>query len=252
METQQYIREGRIGPPKSWKTGAVVSTYRRPILVFNFDAGGLDIVTEKIEYVEPKQILAMSKLTTDQLPPITAVNFWDIVPQKVGVNFTPSGTGIPFITFVECINYLVDSCPWKTIVLDPVTGLNERVISQVAITNSKAMEDPRKWASMVGSKVQQVINVMCMLKADSVCIMHTSLEKDEKTGTISTLPIIPSRAKERIGALFSQFFYACIEGGKPVIYTRARGWVSGIGARWPQNLPEVCGPTYKEIYGTRA
>ena len=60
---------------------------------------------------------------------------------------------------------------------------------------------------------------------------------------------MPSRFKDRIGALLSQFFYATKENGKAVVYTTDKGFVKGVGARWPADLPAVCGADFKSIYG---
>lgn len=248
----KFIREGRMGPPKSFKTGAVVGTYPRPMFVFNFDPGGLDIVNEPVQYIEPKDLKAMTELPTDKLPPLTAINFWDITTKKMNPMFAITGSTEPYLKFVECINLLADKCPWKTVVIDPLTGLSETVLTSVAMMNPKAMEDARKWASLVGGKLQQAASVLGGLEAHTVCIMHSQTEMNELTKDIFVYPLIPSKVREKIGALFSQFFYATVEIGNPpkaVVYTAPRGFVKGIGARWPQGLPNPCGPTFNDIYG---
>jgi hypothetical protein len=48
----KYIREGRMGPPKSFKTGAVLGTYPKPLLCLEFDESGGDIIPSKGSGVE--------------------------------------------------------------------------------------------------------------------------------------------------------------------------------------------------------
>ena len=250
MNDSKLIREGRFGPPKAFKTGAVVGTYPKPMLVLNFDAGGLDVLQVPVVYIEPTQLKEYGLKPKAQLPPILAVNFWDkgIVP--LNAMFGTYGSPVAYNTFVDCVNIIGASCPWTTVVVDPLTALVEKALGQLAISNSKSLEDARKWAPFIGTKVFQAAQSICTLPCHTVCIMHSDIEKDELTGLVGTYPIIPSKLRAVIGKLFSQYFYATMEGGKPMVYTTDRGYVKGIGARWPHGLPPVCGPTFREIYGT--
>ena len=247
----RYIREGRMGPPKSFKTGAVVGSYPRPLLCFQFDEGGAEVVQTPLNIIEPtmEKFNALLATPADQLPPISIVNLAAVSKKSMTMDYAARANSVPLQTFITMVNALVNKCPFKTVVVDPVTGLSDFVMQHLAAANAAALADPRKWAPMVGGKVQQCIGVVCSLPAHTVFLMHSMLEKNEVSGQVIELPMISSRFREIVGADLSQFFYATKEAGKPVIYTSDRGMVRGLGARWPQNLPNPCGPLFNDIYG---
>lgn len=244
----KYIREGRFGMPKQYKTGAVVETYPKPMLVLSFDEGGLDVVKQPIKYIQPNEIDTALK---DTSTPITAIDFCDTNKKTLNATYQATGNAAGFQSFVECTNKLVAATqlPFATIVIDPVTGLSEIVLAHIAATQASAMADARKWAGNIGLKLSQIVGVYTQLNCHVVFIMHAQQMQNELTNEVSIMPLIHSRFKDRIGALLSQFFYATKEGSKAVVYTTDKGYVKGIGARWPQNLPPVCGADFTSIYG---
>jgi len=265
----KLIREGRFGPPKTFKTGSVVGTYPRPLLLLNCDEGGYDIFPHKgekvpasfipfevyaedITVIKPEDIDTYCKTSAEKLPPVTVIDVVDMTKKRMMTEFyVPTANSGPLNDFVRCVNKLVTiGCPWRTVVVDSVTGLNEMVLSHVAATNQAILADPRKWAPLAGGKVAQMIGVMTSLPSHFVCIFHESYRENEKAQDFRVSPIVHSQIRDRIGGLFSQWFYQIKENGKPKIRTTDFGLVKGIGVRWPLNLPEVCGPTYKEIYGS--
>jgi len=122
-------------------------------------------------------------------------------------------------------------------------------MSHVASTQASWLTDARKWSPAVGGKVLQHVSTMARLKAHCVFIAHSHMEKDEKSGEISILPLGPNRLSEQIGSLVSQYFYATVETGKAEIFTRPKGSVKAIGCRWPSDLATVCKADFKSIYG---
>ncbi len=245
----KLIHEGRFGPPKSFKTGAVVGTYPRPLFVLSFDAGGLEIVREPITYIKTEGLAEWVKKPTASLPPITAIDFSGLGRGQLSTTFVPTPDGVTFDLTIKAINLLSQSCPWKTVVLDTVTGLSDCIYAFQSATLSAALADPRKWAGNIGMKVKAIIARVNSLPCHSVFIMHSEDTKNEQTGDISEKPMIYSRLRDEAGGLFSQFFYSFIESGQPKIRTQSFGLVKGIGCRWPADLPAVCGPRFNDIYG---
>lgn len=245
----KLIHEGRFGPPKSFKTGAVVGTYPRPLFVLSFDAGGLEIVREPITYIKLEEVEGYAKKPFSDLPPITAVDLSGSNTNALTVAYSPISDNTTFPNTVAIINSLRKACPWKTVVLDTVTGLSDSIYGHQAATNASALSDPRKWAGNIGMKVKQVITYVNALPAHSVFIMHSEDTKNEQTGEISERPMIYSRLRDEVGGLFSQFFYAFIEGGVAKVRTQPFGLIKGIGCRWPAGLPSTCGATFNDIYG---
>lgn len=256
---KRYIREGRMGPPLTYKTGAVVESYPKPMLVFEFDRGGLDIVKQPIIECEvsldigARNLIEYCKTPREKLPPIIAVDFSKTKIKELSTQYIKSDS-TPLTLFADSLNAVVtNGCPWKTIVVDPVTGLTDAIVSHIGSQQPKAMDDARRWAHMAGEKVSQTIGVVQGLPCHTVFIMHSTEDKNELTAEIKTLPMIPSAIRERIQGLFSQFFYAVLEKGqppKPFVLTQPEAFVKAIGARWPNNLPAKCGATFQEIYGS--
>lgn len=245
----KYIREGRMGPPFSYKTGAVVETYPKPMLVFEFDSGGLDVIKQPITRIKPSELPALCASKPEQLSPITAIEFTNEVKRQFSLDVKSYDNTIA-ILFHDCVNYLVTKgCPWKTVVVDPVTGLNLAFVGHIGITDSGAMADARNWAYKVGVLVERTIMVIQGLQCHSVFIFHVETEKNEVTGEIITEPMVPSKFRTRVAGIFSQFFYAVIERGEPVVYAQSTGFVKGLGMKKPEKSPDKMGARFQDIYG---
>ena len=266
--SEKLIREGRFGAPKTFKTGSVVGTYPRPLLVFNCDEEGysifpsrtekvrpdhlpFEVFSEDIKVVKSDELAAMCKLPPASLPPVTVLEVVDLVKQRLmSETYHPIANSGPLNDFVKAVNLLVQAgCPWRTVVVDSVTGLNEIILSHVAAVNNAALADARKWAPMAGSKVQQCIGVLTSLPAHVVCIFHESYKENELTQETRVAPLVYSQVRDRIGGLFSQWFYQFKQNGQPKVRTTDFALIKGVGVRWPSGLPDVVGPTFKDIYG---
>lgn len=244
-----------MGQGKQYKTGSVVGSYPRPLLCLNFDESGLDIVKDTIVYLKPDEFEAHCKLKSDQLAPITAVDLCDTQTKVMTEAYQPLAATAPFQAFIKIVNNLVKvGCPWKTVVVDSVSGLGDCILAHVAATNASALGSALKWAPMIGGKLHQCLGVMTSLPTNIVFICHCSAPvKDETTQSVSVVPLVPSQwMRDRIGTLVSQFLYQTIEGGKAYVYTSNSdvAFVKGIGCRWPENLPSKVLADYKSIYET--
>ncbi len=264
----KLIREGRFGAPKTFKTGAVIGSYPKPLLLLNCDEEGysviprredkvrddfikLDIVYEDLDIIKADKIAEYCRKKPEDLKPVTVIEVLDLVKKKMMTQaYQPLANSGPLNDFVLTVNRLVtDGCPWKTVVLDSITGLNDLILEHVSADNPKALADPRKWAPLAGGKVSQCIGVITSLPAHCVFVFHESFRENEATQEIRIAPLVHSQFRDRVGGLLSQWFYAFKQNGRPMIRTNDLGLVKGVGARWPANLPDVCGPTYKDIYG---
>lgn len=251
-----YIREGRFGPPKSFKTGAVVSSYPKPMLVFEFDPGGLDIAREPILYITVEALPAYCEKKSEELPPLMAIDF-SILNKDVllSANYVPTPDTKTFPAFVEGLNALRSSkgklrpaLPWKTIVFDALTGLSDSIYGHQSATDIASLADARKWAGRIGMKVLDMTAAIVTLPCHTVTIMHSEIDKDELGSEIRELPMLYSKLRWAIGRLFSQFFYAFKEGSTAYIRTADFGLTKGIGPRVPSGLKEKNGPLFDDIY----
>lgn len=261
---KKWIREGRMGAPMSYKTGAVVETYPKPMLVLEFDSGGLDVVKQPITRMKPDELRALCATNpkTESLPPIIAVEFANLTQRDFSLD-VKTYDNTTALYFQDCVNAVVKACkivdkakkdvepfcPWKTIVVDPVTGLNSAFVGHIGITDSGAMADARNWAHKVGVLVERAIMVVQGLPCHTVFIFHYETEKNEITGEIITEPMVPSKFRQRVAGMFSQFFYAVMERGEPVVYAQPTGFVKGLGMKKPEKSPDKMGARFQDIYG---
>lgn len=266
----KYIRELRMGPPKSGKTVAVVGTYPKPMLVFQFDTDGIDVIPSNpptkpdanrialditykdITFIDAKDFpVWCAKQTVESISKVTLVNFASTVKREMSDTFTPIADNNPYNLFHRSVNALVRMpvLPWKTFVLDSTTALIDSLRSFITATNPTWNTDARKWSPAAGSKVLQHISVMNSLQMHCVYIAHSHVDKNETTGEVTERPLGPGGFASQCGGLVSQFIYATNETGKLEVYTRPKGNVKSIGCRWPSDLPAICGADFKSIYG---
>lgn len=253
----KLIRELRMGSSKQYKTGAVVSTYPKPLLVLEFDQEGLDIIKEPIIPVKPEEIESLCKKTKEELGnKIYALDFCDTQVKVMTEIYQPAGAEKPFKQFVSTVNTLVKTpgngaSPWATVVLDSISGLSDTILAHVASTSNSSLASALKWAPMIGQKLHQCMGVMTGLPCHVVFICHsTSPATNETTQEVTIVPIVPSQwMRDRIGSLVSQFFYQIIEGKVAKVFTRNQGYVKGIGCRWPDGLEDKVGADFNSIYG---
>lgn len=261
----KFIREGRMGPPMSYKTGAVVGTYPRPLLHLGGDPHGIDIIPlappkpsaykmevcqQHVTKLTPELFLSEKwcEKPRDQLSPITHVNFYNNNSPLSDV-YGPRPDSKNFPSFNLTGNALIAKCPWRTVVVDPVTQLSEIIYGHLAIMQPGQMADPRKWAASIGQKVMQTISSFNRIQAHVVFIMHCETKENETTNKVSTTPMIYSKSREAVAGLFAQFLYAEVRNSKPIVLTQPTGYCTGIGMRWPLGLPAECGAHFEDLYG---
>jgi hypothetical protein len=250
-ETQKLIREARFGPPKSWKTGAVVTSYPRPLLCLECDEGGMDICPGAIKIKQSDFYTATQQARKD-LPSVSYVDFTENYKPEMSLDLSVERNPNSFPEVVRAINYLTKSCPWRTVVLDSTSALQKFILGYVAATAPAQLADARKWAATVGGKIDNIITVLGSLKdTHVVTIMHEDYEKNELTQIVTTNPMLYSKLRLYVGGILSQFFYQKIYNGKPTLWAQDDGMIKGVGSRWPDltNKKQITPPTCKEIYG---
>jgi hypothetical protein len=270
IEGMKYIREARMGLPKQFKTGAIVGTYPYPMLYFGFDRGGLDVIPTKgarrgtndvlmnitydeVKFVKPSEIATWLAKSAAELPKILAVDFPLIMNNEFSLDTGATKCQTPMIEFRDMYNKVVacKTLPFKTIVLDSVTGYTDACLSYISSANPNAMADARQWASQAGGLVRKVILSMTCLPCHVVVLLHSFIDKNEITQEVREHPnVYGQMLRDDFFGMFSQVFYAAKDAaGKPVIWPSDKYPVKGIGPRWPQGLPKECAPDFMAIYG---
>src|SRR5580658_9439546 len=86
------IRELRMGPPKCWKTGGVLETYPLPLLCFQFDQDGSDVVTKRrVLKIKPDELKSLLSKTSDdilKLADIIEIPFYSLCRPQVTDDWT--------------------------------------------------------------------------------------------------------------------------------------------------------------------
>lgn len=263
----KFIREARMGLPKSFKTGAVVGTYPKPMLVLSFDEGGLevipsrnvttppgwmqlDIAYEDIVWCTPAEFPSYMNKKPEEWPKVLALR---LIPERhVSLDLRPTADSSVMTAVVQVVDLLRSrrtTLPFKTVVADSITGFMDVVLSLITQVSPGALSDARVWAHQIGYKVKQFVGDLCALEAHTVIILHSNVEKNELTGQVTELPSVYSGLRQDLSGYFSQFFYATKKGSKPLIWTQDQMYVKGVGNRWPVGLPAECEPDFKSIYG---
>lgn len=269
----KLIRECRMGAPKCFKTGAVVGSYPKPMLYLGFDRGGIDVIPSKtialqpgefvpdtryedIVHIKPGVLSQWLQKPEAEQPRILAVDYTNATTMDLSVDMLPAKAMKPLQDFVADYNVVSQyigqkkPLPWKTVVLDSLTGYEDVILSYISSFNPAAMVDARQWAGQVGGKVRQTILTLTTWPCHVVVLMHSALDQNELTQAIRETPSVFSKGlRNDIAGLFSQFFYATKANGKPVIWVNDKMYVSGIGGRWPLGLPPELPPDFKSIYG---
>jgi hypothetical protein len=256
MEVKQLIRELRFGKPKTWKTSSVVGSYPEPLLLFNFDPDGFTSVSGRtINLITSEDFRAalLNKEFKWNTSQVWIIDYTAKGKQRISSDQFKNQTQAPLQRFITDCNALFDNCPFKTVVLDSTTMLNGTVLEFVCQLNSVKMPTLPLWGQILG-KLEEIVGCLCSLPCHLVMIAHEDSEKDELTGEISLWPMFTGQMKKKVGMLVNQYLYATTETGgdgktKGVIYTQPRGLMKGIGMRFPQNRPPVCGPRFSDVYG---
>lgn len=266
----KLIREARMGPPKSFKTGAIVGTYPKPLLYLGFDQGGIDVIPSKavvdsmlpngplikpnccyedIEFVRP------GFLEVKATKPITAIQYWDGFPLALTLDIKPTPSEMPINNFLSDFNKIAgsprESFPWKTVCLDGCTGLTDAWLSWMAARNPGLLAKAWDWVPICVAKVRQACFSLNCLPCHSVVLLHSYLDKNETTGEVSEKPNLYGKEfRDEFFGLFSQCFYSVVaQDGKPKLWVSTKYPVKGIGPRWPLGLPQEINPDFQSIYG---
>ena len=258
LHLSRYIRELRMGPGKSYKTGSIFETYPVPILGLVLDNDGLSVVQKRrIKSITPFELETYLKMSTEdilKIADIIEVNYATIVRPTPTLDWKPQSNSSTFKEFYFNLQKL-SACvklPFKTTVLDNLSSLQEYNMQYMPehAEGKLMLFDPRKWAPAVGQKAIQCSSVIWSLPCHSVVIAHVETEKNEVTGKTLTQPsLYGTKTKLEFPQKPSQVFYQTCLFGKPKIYTTAFEQVDGLGARWPQPLPnEIEPPTFQSIY----
>lgn len=265
----KLIRELRMGPPKSFKTGAVVGSYPKPLLYFGFDRSGIDVIPQKgvivpkdkvqfdctydeILFATPDTLDALCKEPRGKQAKITAIDFTQYHMREIDELLKASTSSAMMQQYVKAYNIIVRNqatIPWATFVFDSTSGFQDMTVSHIASVNPNALADARQWAHQAGQVLRKTIISATALQCHIVFICHTFIDKNETTSLVLELPDLVSSLRNDVSGLFSQVFYATQNMGKPVVWTADKMFVKGAGARWPQGLPTDCGPDFQSIYG---
>ena len=258
LHQSRNIRELRMGPGKSYKTGSIFETYPLPILGLVLDKDGLSVVQKRrIKTIRPDEIESYLKMTSDEIlkhADIIEVNYANIVTPIVTEDWKPQSNSKTFKEFYWNVNKLgaATITPFKTVVLDNLSSLQDFNMQYMPehLQGKDMLFDARKWAPAIGNKAIQVASVIWSLPCHGVVICHDETKENDVTGKTSTMPMLyGNKTKLMFPNQPSQFFYQINKFGKSKLFTVDFDQVVGLGARWPHGLPnEIENPNFQNIY----
>jgi AAA domain len=266
----RYIREMRFGQPKTWKSGSIlgsvakkIPSYPQPLLHINLDPGGWEICPD----IKPEAVFRFKdwlekcakKPMAEQLP-ITVLDLSFRPSLALDDDYSPTNDPITLREVQNTFNQLALGpaknepgkwCPYKTVVLDPITELSNAILRHQKNTSPGFLSDPRKWAGNAGKKLEQIIEFACGLPCNVVFIGHTeTVTIEEPVKKFYEQPMLYSNLRNYIGGKFTQYFYQMAYSGKFVIRVKPFDLVSGLGCRWPDfGNNEISEPHFTAIYG---
>lgn len=249
----KQIRMLEFGAPKTGKTSSM-GTYPGPVCLMNFDVDGFSSIHTKKTLVLPsvefqKQLKEGVTFKEDEVIVLDYSSLATAI--QLGKDRPMTVTAIK--NFIDDVNVLFKHCPFKTVVVDPVTMWDGAVNDFIAGMNSVTQLQIQHWGQ-AAKKKEEIINCINSLPTHTIFLAHEDTEKDELTGQIRVIPFVTGQMKNKIGMMFSQFVYATTEA-KPdgtnryVLWTQPKGIVRGIGVRWPQGTAPVVDNNFASLFG---
>ena len=252
------IRELRFGPAGTWKTSSIVNTYPKPMLVSNWDSGGLDSVTlPKLILSEPDLDSALKNpaFLWDGEVRVFVRDYTERVAM-IGESYLTKTSAIPMQSQIRDFNRLISAspCPIETLVIDGGTRFIESLMSFIMNLNGKDRPNMDLYGLLGMKAVELFNNIVSSLPCHVVITAHSQTEKDELTGETYILPNMLGSIREKIGGIMSQYLYSTVEMdttgvNRGKVWTQPKGLCKGLKMRWPQDRPAVCNPDFESLYG---
>ena len=253
----RYISELRFGLPMTYKTGSVVGSYPKPMLVLLFDRHGLEIFDKPMQALAPANLAKFCAQPAADIPPVTYIDFSvfkkaDLDFRSIGFGPVPDSTGAEAIgDTINALRKMGSKIPFKTVVLDSLTEMCNVLHEHVGkIGGEKYISDARKWAGAVGGMSKNILDRFHLLQAHTVCIAHSEKMTNESGAVIGEEPMMYSKLREYLQAMFSQVIYQQHDGKNATVRVKPFGYVRGLGCKWPHHEKEVLPASFTGIYGS--
>lgn len=252
--SNQKVKELRFGPPLSWKTGAVGTTYPTPLLLFNFQANGWVSIRRPTTVLNSATFRNAMKGKAP-FADVTVVDYAAAKNKLTASVLMPTGSE-RYSEFVGDFNHLYEYNPFATVVIDPYTLLDVEILNFVVKLDPDIKYPGRAMIAHYGylqSKKRELIGALLGLDCHCVMIGHEESQKDEVTGEINTVTAGTGKFQETMGMHFAQVLYARIEAdekgnARPIVHTKPFGRIKSLGMRWPDGKPAICGATFHDLY----
>lgn len=245
------VKELVYGPPKTGKTLGR-STYPKPLLFLNLDPDGWTSIDSNVEVLEPEQALTRLKSKTPPPKPITVIDFSSAKMMKLQESLHSAPSRAPVTQLIRCVNAVIDSNPFATVVLDSWTGYDSMLMEFILDMDGKQTPLIQHYG-MLTRKKEEMVLALLSLDCHVSIVAHETSQKDELTGTVRILPAGMGSFQESMGKYFSQILYSTVEVGasgnrKYVVWTAPKQLVRIVGLRFPQGVPPVVDNNWNEIY----
>jgi hypothetical protein len=246
-----YVKELNIGDPKGGKTWAVINSYPRPLLDFNFDPAGYSGLSAVTKVWSPQEFKDGFK-KQEKWDGVHVIDFATSTPVRIGGGkFSSKETNTGILLF-DCFNLLVENNPFKTVMLDSFSFLDRTIIQYIRAINSKDQLEIQHWYQ-VGDKKEEIVNCFLSLNCHVVITAHIETIKDDITGIVESLPYGTGKFQKKLSAMFSAVIWRRGERGgdgqvKYVAENKPNTKLSFLGIRTERKLPAITGPLWDDIY----
>jgi len=146
--------------------------------------------------------------------------------------------------------------PYKTIVIDSLTTLSDRLMEHIMRENPGVKRTPTKLAQapalqdygMFRIFMKQFIAEILALPCNIIMVAHVEIIKDETTGQLLRVPMLTGKLAKELVIYFEEVYYAYVEGEgssrKYMLQTQAD---KKFNCRSQRGLPPTIGLDYNEL-----
>ena len=196
------------GAPGSGKT-TMACTAPKPLLIIDADCKALEMHNLSRDYKFDSDGITIKELDIPFSP-------GSLKEQLLGKKSAPTTMPMGYLQFVDIISELEDECPYKTVVIDSLTMLNEHLKRYFLFATKKSQLAFDGW-EFTQSAYCDLFKAIKKIKGveNFILIAHERMVKvkegEQVVGTVIR-PLIESSMKDKFGIFFNEIYYcSCTE-----------------------------------------
>lgn len=250
---------GQSGNGKS----TFAATFPKPMIVFNFDAYGKDVVYRRKGIARPPVQDSDGVVRQEIIHPptgesiITIEHYHDENPEQ------PTA----YERFMRRMSYFNadERASYRTVVLDSVTSMELAARKQQQYKINPRSKEPRQWYAGSTERLEEMLcsRFGALYDVNVLVLAHVDEDKDELHGTFVRTPSAPGRLRTRLAAYYNEMYrcFAVREAAGVVggggggrggltyrLQTRADAMYNAYSME--AGAPDPCEPRYSALWST--